>query len=285
MKTLPYEKLKSICEEWMKKQDKLTLWRDYRDYLDDDQVRDFIWYVEDQIKEWRYMSPEDYLYEWFVNEWSWFNEYEFDQYYEAFRKPFMEQHPELEDQEDEVDEILRDLMYTLDMYDADMDHRDNDYHFYLLTSPGKTVDILDYLRPVNVTRYKYFKSLKLSQWRKETDPKSPLQTLFDWAYGCLWICIHYNWSLFDFINLMKAKRLTIKKWSAVYLFNPYNGSGWCETDLERDWSFNLKLNEIGLWVDWARRWPWWRTPSDVYWWIHSYFDKNKITYKSLKSWK
>lgn len=279
MKTLPYEKLKSICEEWMKKQDKLTLWRDYRDYLDDDQVRDFIWYVEDQMKDNRYMDPEDYLYERFVNESNWFNDYEFEQYYEAFRKPFMDEHPELEDQEDEVDEILRDLMYTLDMYDADIRHRDKDYNFYLLTDPERTVCIRDYPRSFNY-RNKYYQSLKVSQWW--TENMKSMQTLFDWAYDYLWICIMYNCSLFDFINLMRAKRLTIKKWSAVYLFNPYNWSGWCETDLERDWSFNLKLNEIGLGVDWARHWPWWYTPQQVYDWYHPYFDKNKITFKSLK---
>ena len=72
------------------------------------------------MKDNRYMDPEDYLYERFVNESNWFNDYEFEQYYEAFRKPFMDEHPEIEDQEDEVDEILRDLMYTLDMYDADI---------------------------------------------------------------------------------------------------------------------------------------------------------------------
>lgn len=273
------EKLLSTCREWMSKQDKLYLYRDYRDYLEPDQVKEFIWYVEDQIKEWRYMSPEDYLYEWFTNEQDWFNEYELDQYYEKFRWPFMEQHPELADQEDVVDEILRELMYDMDMYDADIKHFDKDYNFYLLTDPEKTVCIRDYPYSFNY-RNKYYQSLKLSQWW--TESMKSMQTLLDWAYDYLWVCIHYNTNLFNFINMLKAKRLTVKKWSAVYLFNPYNGSGWCETDLERDWSFNLKLDEIGLGVDWARHWPWWYTPNEVYGWYHPYFDKNKITFKSLK---
>lgn len=267
----------------MSKQNKLELFRDYDEFLSVNQVREFLSYVETEIEKWNYLEPSSYLYDWFTDEWNWFNDYESDQFYEAFMKPFEEQYWE-EDwfDYDDVYEVLRELMYDMDKFDANMDHRDKDYNFYLLTSPEKTVEILDYLRPVNVTRYKYFTSLKLSQWRKETDPESPLQTLFDWAYGCLWICINYNTNLFDFIDMMKAKRLTVKKWSAVYLFNQYNGSGWCDADLECDWSFNLKLDEIGFGVDWAKRWPWWYTPDDVYGWYHPYFDKNKITFKSLK---
>ena len=74
----------------------------------------------------------------------------------------MEQHPELADQEDVVDEILRELMYDMDMYDADIKHFDKDYNFYLLTDPEKTVCIRDYPYSFNY-RNKYYQSLKLSQ--------------------------------------------------------------------------------------------------------------------------
>lgn len=269
----------------MSKQDKLTLWRDYRDYLDEDQVRDLISYCEERMKQGNYYEPSDYLYDRFTQDSNWFNEYEHDCFRQAFYEPFLEEHPEIEDWSDEameVDEILRDLMYTMDLYDSNIEHRDKDYNFYFLTDPERTLTIRDY--PYSIAfRWKYFQSLKLSQWR--TENTKSMSTLFDWAYDYLWICIHVNCSLFDFINMLKAKRLTVKKWSAVYFFNPYNWSWWCETDLERDWSFNLKHNEIWFWVDWARKWPWWYTPAQVYGWYHPYFDKNKITYKSLKSWK
>lgn len=266
----------------MSKQDKLTLWRDYRDYLDEDQVAEFIDYCEKQMKEGNYFEPSSYLYDYFTEQ-NWFNDYENEYFYEAYMKPFEEQFGEEEWFDySEANEILRELMYDMDMYDANIDHFDKDYNFYFLTDPERTLTIRDY--PYSIAfRWKYFQSLKLSQWR--TENTQSMSTLFDWAYDYLWICIHVNCSLFDFINMLKAKRLTVKKWSAVYFFNPYNWSWWCETDLERDWSFNLRHNEIWFWVDWARKWPWWYCPSDVYWRYHPYFNKNKITYKSLKSWK
>lgn len=281
MKTLPltYDQLKQVCTDWMKKQDRLELYRDYRDYLSDDQVKEFLSYVETEMEDWYYCDPESYLYSWFTDKQDWFNEYERQQYYDHFRWPFMEQHPELEEQEDEVDEILRELMYDLDLYNADIKHWNKSYNFYLLTDPSLTLWISDY--PSSFTfRNKYYQSLKASQWW--TENMNSMQTLLDWAYGYLWVCIHHNADLFDFINIMKAKRLTVKKWSAVYLFNPYDWSGWCDAELEHDWSFNLNLSEIGFGVDWARHWPWWRTPLDVYWRVHGYFYKNKITFKSLK---
>ena len=275
------EKLLSVCKDWISKRDKLELRRDYNDYLDWNQVAEFLDYCEKQIKEWNYLEPSSYPYDYFT-EGNRFNDYEFDSYYEAFRKPFIEQHPEYEEVEDEVDEILRELMYDLDLYDANIEHFDKDYHFYLLTDPERTVCIRDYPYSFNF-REKYYQSLKQSQWW--TENMKSMRTLLDWAYDYLWVCIMYNCSLFDFVNLMKAKRLTVKKWSEVYLFNPYSWSGWCETELERDWSFNLRLNEIWFGCDDARKWPWWYTPDQVYWRVHSYFDKNRITYKSLKSWK
>lgn len=272
------ETLLKTCEAWMSKQDKLELFRDYNDYLDDNQVAEFISYCEDQIKNGNYLEPESYLYDYFTEQ-GWFNDYENENFYEAFMKPFEEQYWEEEWFDyDEANEILRELMYDMDLYDSCIEHFNKDYNFYLLTDPERTVCIRDYPYSFNY-RNKYYQSLKLSQWW--TEGMNSMKTLLDWAYDYLWVCIHYNTDLFDFINMLKAKRLTIKKWSAVYLFNPYNGSGWCETDLERDWSFNLRLNEIGFGVDWARRWPWWYTPDQVYGWYHPYFDKNKIYFNSF----
>ena len=47
---MDYETLQSVCKERMSKQDKLTLWRDYRDYLEPDQVKEFLSYVETEIE-------------------------------------------------------------------------------------------------------------------------------------------------------------------------------------------------------------------------------------------
>ena len=273
------QKLLSVCKDWMSKQDKLELRRDYNDYLDWNQVAEFLDYCEKQIKEWNYLEPSSYLYDYFT-EGNRFNDYENENFYEAFMKPFEEQYWEEEWFDyDEANEILRELMYDMDLYDANIEHFDKDYHFYLLTDPERTVCIRDYPYSFNY-RNKYYQSLKLSQWW--TENMKSMRILLDWAYDYLWVCIMYNCSLFDFVNLMKAKRLTVKKWSAVYLFNPYSWSGWCETELERDWSFNLRLNEIWFGCDDARKWPWWYTPDQVYWRVHSYFDKNRITFKSLK---
>ena len=121
------------------------------------------------------MSPEDYLYEWFTNEQNWFNEYESDQYYETFRKPFMEEHPELENQENEVDEILRDLMYTLNMYDSNLRHFDKECNFYLLTDPCKTYELYDEQIPFVQYKHKYLKSLIASQnWTANSDSMKQL---------------------------------------------------------------------------------------------------------------
>ena len=264
----------------MQKQDKLELFRDYNDYLDDNQVAEFISYCEDQMKQKRYMDPEDYLYEWFTNDQDWFNEYEFDQYYETFRKPFIEEHPELADQEEEVDEILRDLMYTLNMYDSDIRHFDKDYNFYLLTDPEKTYELYDEQIPFVQYKHKYLKSLIASQnWTaNSTSMKELIRS--GW-YNGLGICIMLNISLFDMINIMKARKLTVKSWTKIYMFNPYIWTWWETTELTNDWSFRLNLDEIGFGVDWARHWPRGYTPDDVYWRYHPYFDKNKITFNSF----
>ena len=53
-------------------------------------------------------------------------------------------------------------MYDMDKYDANIEHFDKDYHFYLLTDPERTVCIRDYPYSFNF-REKYYQSLKLSQ--------------------------------------------------------------------------------------------------------------------------
>lgn len=264
---------------WMQR--KLELYRDYNDYLDDDQVRDFLWYVEDQIKEWRNMSPSDFLYERFTNEQNWFNEYEIDMFIQAFREPFIELNPEFADQEDEADEILRELMYDMDLYDACIDHFDKDYNFYLLTDPCLTYELYDEQIPFVEYKHKYLKSLQKSQWRT-ANSKSMNELLRSCWYNGEWICIMLNCSLFDIVNIMQSNKLTVRKWTDVYMFNPYIWTGWDTVELTSDWTFRFDIKEIGIGVDWARHWPRGYTPDQVYWRVHSYFDKNRITFKSLK---
>jgi len=268
----------------MSKQDKLTLWRDYRDYLEPDQVKEFLSYVETEIEKWHDYEPSTYLYDrftWYVH-WDWFNQYENDQFYDTFMDPFEEQFGEEEWYDhDQAYEILRELMYDMDKYDADIDHFDKDYNFYLLTNPELTYELYDEQIPVVEYKHKYLKSLQRSQdWTAHSISMERL--LYSGWYNGLGICIMLNISLFDMINIMKSNRLTVKKGTDVYMFNPYIWTGWDTTELTSDWTFRLNLDEIGFGVDWAKRWPWWYCPSDVYWRVHSYFDKNRITFKSLR---
>ena len=273
------ETLLNTCKAWMSKQDKLELFRDYRDYLEPDQVKEFLSYVETEIEKWNLLEPASYLYDWFCYEnrwaWDWFNSYEHDSFYEAFVKPFIEQHPEYEDQEDEVDEILRELMYDMDLYDSNIEHFDKDYNFYLLTDPEKTYELYDGSYPFIETKHKYLKSLQRSQWRT-ANSKSMLELTRSGWYNGLWICIMLNTSLFDIINIMKSNRLTVRKWTDVYMFNPYIWTWGDTTELTSDWTFKFILKEIWVWVDNARKWPWWYTPEEVYWRYHPAFDKNKV---------
>ena len=277
------EKLYATCKEWMQKQDKLELFRDYNDYLEPDTVKDFIKYCKDEIAEGNYLDPSSYLYDYFTwyQRYDWFNPYEQDQFHEKFYEPFLEEHPEIEDWSDEameVDEILRELMYDLDLYDANIKHFDTDYHFYILTNPDKTALIYDY--PYYRDKRYYLKSFQKSQgW---TEHSTSMRELYDWAYDFLGMCIKVNMSLFDFINLMKAKQLTIKKGSCVFLFDPFNWSGWCDTEMTQDWTIRNNLKDISYGVDSGRSGPYGYTPDEVYWRVHSFFDKNKITFKSLR---
>ena len=72
-KEITFKELQTICEEWIEKQDKLELYRDYNDYLEPDQVKDFLSYVETEIEKWNLLEPLSYLYDWFCyeNRWAW----------------------------------------------------------------------------------------------------------------------------------------------------------------------------------------------------------------------
>ena len=267
----------------MQKQDKLELFRDYNDYLEPDTVKDFIKYCKNEIAEGNYLDPSSYLYDYFTwyQRYDWFNPYEQDQFHEKFYDPFMEEHPEIEEWSDEafeVDEILRELMYDLDLYDANIEHFDTDYHFYILTNPDKTALIYDY--PYYRDKRYYLKAFQKSQWW--TEHSTSMRELYDWAYDFLGMCIKVNMNLFDFINLMKATQLTIKAWSSVFLFNPFNWSGWCDTEMAQDWTIRNNLKDISYWVDSGRHGPYGYTPDEVYWRVHSFFDKNRITFKSFR---
>ena len=81
-----------------------------------------------------------------------------------YMEPFEEEFGEEEwfDYSD-AQEILRDLMYDMDKYDADIEHFDKDYNFYLLTDPCKTYELYDEQIPVVEYKHKYLKSLQKSQ--------------------------------------------------------------------------------------------------------------------------
>lgn len=275
------ETLLSVCKEWMSKQNKLELFRDYNDYLEPDTVKDFIKYCKNEIAEGNYLEPSSYLYDyftWYVK-WDWFNQYENDQFYDTFMDPFEEQYGEEEWYDhDQAYEILRELMYDLDLYDANIEHFDTDYHFYILTNPDKTALIYDY--PYHRDKRYYLKAFQKAQgW---TEDSKSMQELYDWAYDFLGLCVKVNMNLFDFINLMKAKQLIINKGSDIFLFDPFNWSGWCDTTMEHDWTIRNNLNDISYGIDAGRTWPYGYTPDAVYGWYHPAFDKNRITFKSFR---
>lgn len=267
----------------MSKQDKLELRRDYNDYLDWDQVRRFIDFCEEKINAWDLREPASYLYEYFCfNDWiDWFNHYEHDQFYDNFLEPFIQEHPEYEEVSDEVDEILRELMYDMDKYDSNIEHFDKEYNFYLLTDPCKTFELYDEQIPMVEYKHKYLKSLIRSQGRT-ANSKSMRWLIYSGWYNGLWICVMLNMSLFDFINLMKAKKLTVKKWTQIYMFNPYIWTGWDTVELTSDRSFPLVLKEIWFGCDNARHWCRGYTPEEVYWRYHPAFNKNRVTFKSFR---
>ena len=267
----------------MKKQDKLELFRDYNDYLEPKQVCEFIDYCEWRYNSGEYDEPESLLYDWFAfDSWKdWFNGYEHDQFDEMYRKPFLEEHPEYEDQEDEVDEILRDLMYELDMYDAWLKHFNKDYDFYILTNPELTYELYDERSPFVEYTHKYLKHLQKSQWRTKNS-RSMRELIRSGWYNGLGICVKVNMWLFEFIDLMRAKKLIVKKWSDIFMFNPYIWTGWDTTTLTSDWKFTLKLKEIWFGCDDCKGWPWWYTPDEVYGRYHPAFNKNKIDFSWLK---
>ena len=274
--------MEELCKQWMAKQSKLELYWDYNDYLEPDQVSKFLDYCEEEINWWNYDEPESYLYNWFSFDWwmDWFSSYEQEQFRECYAEPFLEEYPEYEDKEDEVNEILWELMYDLDMYDANLKHFNKEYNFYLLTDPELTYELYDGSYPFIETKHKYLRSLQHSQqWT--SDSKSMRELLRSGWYNWLWICINLNMWLFEFIDLMRAKRLTVLKWTKIYMFNPYIWTWWDTTELTSDRGFNLKLSEIWFGCDDGKHWPWWYTPDAVYGRVHSYFDKNIVCYKHL----
>ena len=277
-KEITFKELQTICEEWIEKQDKLELYRDYRDYFEWRTVSEILDYVEKEIEQWNYLDPASYVYD-FICCQDWYDSYEQESFYDAFMQPFIDEHPELEDEED-LYSAMREAMYNCDKFDANIEHFDKEYNFYLLTNPELTYELYDGSYPFIETKHKYLKSLQRSQWWT-ANSTSMRELLRSGWYNGLWICIMLNISLFDMINLMKAKSLTVKKWSVVYMFNPYIWTGWDTTELTSDWTFNLKLKDIWFGCDEGKHWPWWYTPEEVYGWYHPYFDKNKITFKSL----
>lgn len=277
-KEITFKELQTICEEWIEKQDKLELYRDYNDYFEWRTVSEILDYVEKEIEQWNYLDPASYVYD-FIACQDWYDSYEQESFYDAFMQPFIDEHPELEDEED-LYSAMREAMYNCDKFDANIEHFDKEYNFYLLTNPELTYELYDGSYPFIETKHKYLKSLQRSQWWT-ANSTSMRELLRSGWYNGLWICIMLNISLFDMINLMKAKSLTVKKWSVVYMFNPYIWTGWDTTELTSDWTFNLKLKDIWFGCDEGKHWPWWYTPEEVYGWYHPYFDKNKITFKSL----
>lgn len=268
--TYTQQQVETICKEWMTKHSKESLYRDYRNYLDDYQVKKFIWYVEEEIKKWNIYSPSSYLYDWFCEDEYWFRDYECEFFSWTFKDEFFKDHPELEEEwYDVCDECLWNEMYNQDKIDYDLEHFDKEYNFYILTNPEKTIYKDNYIE-YNT----YFNSFKQSQ--HITINSNTMRWLFADSWWCCWLCVKVNCNLFDFINLMKQKKLTIKKWSKVFLFNPFNWSWWDSVELVNDWTIRNDIKNIWFDIDWWRHWARWYTPDEVYGFYHSYFDSNFI---------
>lgn len=274
------ETLQQKVKEFMSEQDKLELYFDYNDYLEWDQVREFIDYCEENIKDYDIKNwvtddiCEWLLYDYFTSRtFNWLDDYQSDSFHEAFMRPFQEKYEEEEWYDDsDAYELLREEMYNQDKYDANMKHFDTNYHFYILIDPEWSyIDWSD-----NVSDFwPYLKSLMRSQWRTKNS-KSMKDLLWDAYYYC-WICVMHNCSLFDFIRLVVADKLTVKKGSDIFLFDAINGCGWIDVTLTKDRSFKIKdRKEIWYGCDDARKGPFGYTPDSVYGFIHSYYDKNIV---------
>lgn len=274
------ETLKQMVQEFVSEQDKLELYFDYNDYLKWDQVREFIDFCEENIKDYDLKNwvtdniCEALLYDYFDNQtYNRLSDYTSESFHEAFRKPFEEMYWEEEWYDDcEADELLWNEMYEQDKFDANMWHFDTDYHFYILIDPEWSyIDWSD-----NVSDFwPYLRSLMRSQ-RRTKNSKSMKDLLWDAYYYC-WICVMHNCNLFDFIRLMFADKLTVKKGSDIFLFDPFNWSGWTEVELDKDRSFKIKdRKKIWYGCDDAMKWPFGYTPNETYWRVHSYFDKNIV---------
>jgi hypothetical protein len=87
--------LQTACKEFVAKTDKLI--REYERYgieLEDD---------------WQYDK---------LSELDWFIQKEYDKFYEHFVEPFLKEHPEYDEDDENVDEILREEMYNQDKYEC-----------------------------------------------------------------------------------------------------------------------------------------------------------------------
>lgn len=282
------ETLQQKVIEFMSEQDKLELYYDYRDYLEWDQVREFIDYCEDGIKEFNIKDwvtddiCEWLLYDYFTSRtFNWLDDYQSDSFYEAFMRPFKEKYEEEEWYDDsDAYELLREEMYNQDKYDANMWHFNREHHFYILIDPENSFHQTEKLKGWwCVWTYKfdwpYMKSLMRSQWWTKGSYSYSDLTAEAWSY--CWICVKHNCSLFDFVRLVVADKLTVKKGSNIFLFDPFNWSGWTDVTLEKDRSFKIKNKKV-IWYgcDDARKWPFGYTPDEVYWLVHSYYDKNVV---------
>lgn len=139
--------LKDICKRRIQTQSKLSLFRDYDDLLSPDQVKELINYCEDQYTNNSSLEPEQLLYDYFTDKDDWLSHYEQDEFTRHFVEPFFEAHPDRDRDDDDtwiqVNEILRELMHDLDLYDANLSRFNKEYPFYILTNPGHTIQIVD----------------------------------------------------------------------------------------------------------------------------------------------
>lgn len=281
------ETLQQKVIEFMSEQDKLELYFDYNDYLEWDQVREFIDFCEENIKDYDLKDwitdsiCEALLFDYFDNNDNWLRDYMSESFYSHFRAPFEEIYWEEEWYDDcEADELLWNEMYEQDKFDANMKHFDSKHHFYILIDPENSFYQTEKLKGWwCVWTYKfdwpYMKSLMRSQWWTKGSYSYSDLTAEAWSY--CWICVMHNCNLFDFIRLIVADKLTVKKGSDIFLFDPFNWSGWTDVTLEKDRSFKIKDKKV-IWYgcDDAKKWPFGYTPNTVYGFVHSYYDKNIV---------
>lgn len=89
------ENLKQLCVEFVK--NSAPLKREYQ--------RDWI----ELELDWQYDK---------LSETDWFIQKEYDKFYEHFVEPFLKEHPEYDEDDENIDEILREEMYNQDKYEC-----------------------------------------------------------------------------------------------------------------------------------------------------------------------